>query len=84
MTKLMAAGPTLSYPHQSAVRGRSGLRELRPRAGRSAWRAFYHRVGDQFVVAAVGPEAQADQRGFDQVVALAVRRLEEEQHEDLQ
>ena len=78
MTKLMSAGPTLPYPHQSAVRGQVGLRELRPRAGRSAWRAFYQRLEDQFVIAAIGPEAQSDQRGFDQAVALAARRLEEQ------
>src|SRR4051794_41769457 len=37
--KLEAFGPQLGYPHTSAVRGHAGLRELRPRAGRSPWRA---------------------------------------------
>src|SRR5215475_7578656 len=37
-------GPILPFPHQSAVRG-SNLRELRPRSGRSAWRALYRHVG---------------------------------------
>ncbi len=44
--KLGAYGPLLGYPHTSAVRGAEGLRELRPRAGRSAWRALYRQVGE--------------------------------------
>ena len=43
--KLSAYGPQLGYPHTSAVRAADGLRELRPRAGRSAWRALYRQVG---------------------------------------
>src|SRR5674536_330005 len=62
--KLEAFGPQLGYPHTSAVQGFTGLRELRPRAGRSPWRALYRRVGDVFVLAAVGPEAQGDQLGI--------------------
>lgn len=75
--KLEVLGPVLPYPHQSAVREAPGLRELRPRAGRSAWRALYRRVEDSFLVAAVGPEAQSDRRGFDRMVKLAVQRLED-------
>jgi len=74
--KLEAFGPQLGYPHTSAVQGFTGLRELRPRAGRSPWRALYRRVSDVFVLAAVGPEAQSDQRGFDRA-AQAVARLAE-------
>ena len=74
--KLGALGPILPFPHQSAVRG-SNLRELRPRGGRSAWRALYRRVGDAFVIGAIGPEAQSDKRGFDRAVALAGRRLDQ-------
>ncbi len=73
--KLGAFGPSLGYPHTSAVRGADRLRELRPRAGRSAWRALYRQVGEVFVVAAVGPEAQSDPRGFDRAVRLALERL---------
>jgi hypothetical protein len=73
--KLQAMGPQLPFPHQSAVRGAVGLRELRPRAGRSPWRALYARVEDTFVVAAVGPEAEVDRRGFDRAVAAAIERL---------
>jgi hypothetical protein len=73
--KLAAEGPVLPYPHSSAVQGADRLRELRLRAGRSAWRALYRRVGDAFVVAAIGPEAQSDKRGFGRSVAAAEARL---------
>src|SRR5688572_22779529 len=53
--KLEALGDTLPYPHSSAVRG-TKLRELRPRSGRSPWRAFYRRVEDLLVIAAIGPK----------------------------
>ena len=46
--KLAALGPRLPYPHQSAVQGQRGLRELRPRGGRSPWRALYERRGGAF------------------------------------
>lgn len=49
--KLEAFGPQLGFPHTSAVQGFPGLRELRPRAGRSPWRALYRRVDDAFVIA---------------------------------
>src|SRR6478736_3726549 len=73
--KLVAEGPALPYPHSTAVQGADRLRELRLRAGRSAWRALYRRVGDVFVIAAIGPEAQADKRGFGRAVAAAQARL---------
>ncbi len=65
VAKLEAIGPTLDHPHTSAVQGALSLRELRPRAGRSpTWRALYRQVGDHLVIAAIGPEAQHDPRGF--------------------
>jgi hypothetical protein len=75
--KLEAFGPQLPYPHQSDVRGAENLRELRPRAGRSPWRAFYRRVGDGFVIGGVGPEAEANPRGFRRAVRAAENRLDE-------
>ncbi len=48
--KLQQLGDQLPYPHSSAVK-ETKLRELRPRAGRSRWRAFYRRVGDLLVIA---------------------------------
>jgi hypothetical protein len=76
--KLEALGPELPFPHQSDVRGaKGGIRELRPRGGRSPWRPLYRRVGDVFVVLAVGPEAQNDRRGFGRAVSAAEERLGE-------
>jgi hypothetical protein len=76
MEKLEALGPSLPYPHSSAVMGADRLRELRPRAGRCAWRAFYRQIDEAFVVAAIGPEAD-DRRGFARAVAEAEARLKE-------
>jgi hypothetical protein len=73
--KLRILGPALPFPHQSDVRGAAGLRELRPRAGRSPWRAFYLRHQDTFLIGAIGPEAQVDSRGFRRAVQSALNRL---------
>lgn len=74
--KLTVLGDQLGAPHSSAIRGASEtLRELRPRAGRSRWRALYRRVGDQFVVAAISPEAAVNPSGFRGAVAKALTRL---------
>jgi hypothetical protein len=75
--KLTLFGPALPFPHCSAIQGVERLRELRPRAGRSPWRAFYRRVGGLFVVAAIGPEAGVDKRGFERAAAAAIARLAE-------
>jgi phage-related protein len=75
--KLVALGDQLAFPHSSAVRGSTGLRELRPRRGRSPWRALYRRIGGSFVIAAIAPEAQHDSRGFNAAVAAAEQRLNE-------
>jgi hypothetical protein len=77
--KLAAYGPQLPFPHQSSVRQAKGLRELRPRSGRSPWRALYLRRADVFVVAAVGPEAKTDPRGFARAVSNALARLQEDE-----
>jgi hypothetical protein len=73
--KLALGGPELAYPHSSKVYG-TKLRELRPRAGRSPWRAFFWRVGDVLVVGAIGPEAVHDPRGFKRAVRTALARLQ--------
>lgn len=76
--KLKAVGPRLRHPRSSAVQGAAGkgLRELRPRAGRSRWRPLYRRVTpDTFVILAVGPEAQIDSSSFGSAVAQAVDRF---------
>lgn len=76
--KLSAVGDQLPFPHSSQVKGAERLRELRPRAGRSPWRALYRRVGDELVIAAIGPEATHDQAGFRRAVVLAERRLDDQ------
>lgn len=74
--KLSVNGDRLGAPHSSSIRGAGEtLRELRPRAGRSRWRAFYRRVGDHFLIAAIGPEASVDPLGFRRAVAIALDRL---------
>jgi hypothetical protein len=75
--KLRVHGPVLPYPHSSDVRGADRLRELRPRSGRSPWRALYQRIGDLFVVGAIAPEANVDRRGFARAVSAAEQRLAE-------
>ena len=75
--KLEAEGMRLGHPHSSAIQGEEGrgLRELRPRGGRSRWRPIYRQVTpDTFVILAVGPEAQIDRAGFDAAVARAQLR----------
>lgn len=74
--KLAATGPALPFPHSSGVQGADRLRGLWLRAGRSAFRGLYRRVGEVFVIAAIGPETQADKRGFGRAVAAAQARLD--------
>jgi hypothetical protein len=74
--KLESLGDRLGSPHSSSIVGVSvTLRELRPRAGRSPWRAFYRRIGSEMVVGAIGPEALVSSSGFRQAVNLAADRL---------
>lgn len=76
--KLEVDGPALQSPHQSGVMGEegSGLRELRPRRGRSRWRPLYRRMEDRlFAILAVGPEAGIDKAGYAEAVRLAKQRL---------
>ncbi|WP_081416613.1 type II toxin-antitoxin system RelE/ParE family toxin [Arthrobacter castelli] len=77
VAKLQSIGPTLGYPHTSAVKGAFRLRELRPRAGRSPWRGLYRQFGDTLVIAAVSPEAQQDPKGFKRACNAAMKRLGE-------
>ena len=74
LEKLQQMGLLLGAPHSSQVKG-SSLRELRPRQGRSPWRALYRRSGDLLVVGAIGPEAEKDRRGFARAVTAAENRI---------
>ena len=50
VAKLEAFGDQLGAPHSSQVKGgQAGIRELRPRAGRSPWRVLYRRLGGAMV-----------------------------------
>jgi hypothetical protein len=82
LVKLREIGPGLGYPHTSHVQGADRIRELRPRQGRCPWRAFYRDVEGLIVVAAIGPEASVDGRGFDRAVLLAAERLAEIEGDD--
>lgn len=76
--KLEVDGPALRGPHQSGVKGEegSGLRELRPRRGRSRWRPLYRRIDETlFAILAIGPEAEIDKAGYATAVRLAKQRL---------
>ncbi len=76
--KLEVDGPALRSPHQSGVKGEegSGLRELRPRRGRSRWRPLYRRADEAlFAILAIGPEAEIDKAGYAKAVRLAKERL---------
>lgn len=78
IAKLEVGGDQLGFPHTSAVQGvGSTLREARPRAGRSRWRAFYRRVGQELVVGAVGPEANVDPTGFRRATHAAISRIDD-------
>jgi len=82
VAKLEAMGPALPYPHSSNVEGWNDLRELRPQAGKSPWRPLYRKVGDRFVIAAVGPEAKKNKRGFDKTCEHAIDRLAKLEEDD--
>jgi hypothetical protein len=53
--KLRELGERLAPPHMKPLQGEAagGLCELRPRQGRSDWRALYRRFGSTYVVLAV-------------------------------
>ena len=73
--KLAELGDQLGFPHTSNVQGAEYVRELRPRGGRSRWRAFFRRIGDRMAIGAIGPEARVDPRGFARSVERAEARL---------
>lgn len=77
LAKLRELGDQLAFPHTSNVQGAEHIRELRPRGGRSRWRAFFRRIGDRMAVGAMGPEARLDPRGFARSIERAEARLAE-------
>ena len=72
---LYERGSALGYPHTSAVRGsKIGLRELRPRTGRSRYRVLYRQYGDSLVLLALAREALTDPRDFARAIVAAEMR----------
>ena len=71
--KLRALGERLCPPHMKPLQGESAsaLRELRPRQGRSDWRALYCRHRSAYVILAVDRH-----RNFEALVARAQERAE--------
>lgn len=53
--KLGEIGEQLGPPHMKPLKGKRAatLRELRPRQGRSDWRAIYRRAGDFYAILAI-------------------------------
>ena len=78
LDKLSLLGREITFPHASKVVGADRLWELRPRAGRSRFRAFYRPTPDGILVAAMAPEFHVDPRGFRRAARLAEARLAEE------
>ena len=77
--KLMIEGVRLGYPWSSAVRQSPvpGLRELRPRGGRSRHRVLYRQVTGGFELLAIAREAQSDRRAFTAALQRAAARAAE-------
>jgi hypothetical protein len=69
--KLREMGERLEPPHMKPLQGAaaSGLRELRPKQGRSDWRAIYRRAGSVYVILAVDRHAN-----FESLIARAAKR----------
>jgi hypothetical protein len=76
LDKLAILGDQPDYPHTSQIK-ETDLREVRPRAGRSPWRALYQRDAGVMLVAAISPEAQHDARGFQRATKVAHTCLQE-------
>ncbi len=73
---LEACGGRVGHPHTSGLRGSGrGLRELRPRSGRSRVRVIHVRRGDAIELLALAPDGRSDPRGFERAVARARQRL---------
>jgi len=80
--KLEILGGRLGSPHSSSVRGvPETLNEVRPRAGKSPWRAFNRRIGSEMVIGAIGPEALVNSSGFRQAARVALARLRKYEQE---
>jgi hypothetical protein len=79
ISRLLQFGDALRFPDSSSVRSSSvrGLRELRPRRGRSRWRPLYVITAGGIQLAALAPEATRDPVGYRRAVDRAAQRLSE-------
>ena len=75
----------LGHPWSSAVRAKGvvGLRELRPRRGRSRYRVLYRRDSQGLYLLALAPEAQSNPRGFRRAVEIATIRAMRDDKENI-
>jgi hypothetical protein len=70
--KLSALGPSLAFPHVSAVLGAPALFELRPRAGRSRHRPLFIKAGNEFVILVIAKDGKSNRRSFNNSVRQAM------------
>jgi hypothetical protein len=77
IARLQEFGIALGFPRTSKVQGADDLRELRPRAGRSACGRSTDELATCSWWGSVGPEAQSNPQGFRAAVRDAERRLNE-------
>jgi len=79
IARLLQFGNALGFPDSSNVQSAAvrGIRELRPRRGRSRWRPLYAITENGTYLVALAPEASRDPIGFRRAVDRAVERLSE-------
>lgn len=79
IARLLQFGNALGFPDSSSVRSAPvrGIRELRPRRGRSRWRPLYAITENGIYLVALAPEASRDPIGFRRAVDRAAERLGE-------
>jgi hypothetical protein len=79
ISRLLQFGDALRFPDSSSAPSSSvrGLRELRPRRGRSRWRPLYMITAGGIQFAVLDPEATRDPVGYRRAVDRAAQRLSE-------
>ena len=76
--KLEIMGLSLGHPHSSAIKNsKHGLRELRPKQGRSPIRVFYVFDPRRQAVLPIGGDKGEDKKLYERMVPIAERILDE-------
>ncbi|MGN6594268.1 MAG: type II toxin-antitoxin system RelE/ParE family toxin [Terriglobales bacterium] len=72
-------GPTLGFPHSSAIRGsrHGGMRELRTQEAGRALRTLYAFDPRRTAILLIGGDKTGDKRWYERFVAIADRILDE-------